>query len=207
MLNILYVLNPGLGCCCSGRRATQGRRVQDPPDELPEREDSQGNILRQLQAAHRSAQRRRALHEEGEYKSRILPFALSNYYKLRVVAKSSNVHRPQSRTSESWVCPCSYMHTSAVVNSGAGGGEVHHTQRAVLGDQYGVRPDAQGRGHPLHHPHGELRFFRGLWCWVIRLGSLSSLPWVNDDIRFFCVSWANFWLCQSVIVRYEFQCL
>ena len=37
---------------------------------------------------------------------------------------------------------------------GAGGGEVHHPQRAVLGDQHGLRPDAQGGGPALHHEDG-----------------------------------------------------
>lgn len=45
-----------------------------------------------------------------------------------------------------------------IFTKGAGGGEVHHTQRVVLGDQQGVRSDAQGGRHSLHHPHGELGF-------------------------------------------------
>ena len=39
---------------------------------------------------------------------------------------------------------------------GAGGGEVHHSQRAVLRDQHGLRPDAQGGGPALHHEDGGL---------------------------------------------------
>jgi hypothetical protein len=44
--------NSGLGCCRAGRCPAQGGRVQDPPDEPPEREDTEGDLLRQLQAAH-----------------------------------------------------------------------------------------------------------------------------------------------------------
>lgn len=39
---------------------------------------------------------------------------------------------------------------------GAGAGEVHHAQRALLGDQHGVRPDAQGGEPALHHEDGGL---------------------------------------------------
>lgn len=42
---------------------------------------------------------------------------------------------------------------------GAGAGEVHHAQRALLGDQHGVRPDAQGGEPALHHEDGGLESF------------------------------------------------
>ena len=46
--------------------------------------------------------------------------------------------------------------TPLCLRAGAGGGEVHHAQRPIRGDQQGLRPDGKGGGHPLHHPNGEL---------------------------------------------------
>jgi hypothetical protein len=40
------------------------------------------------------------------------------------------------------------------MSEGAGAGEVHHAQRAVLGDQHGVRSHAQGGESPLRHEDG-----------------------------------------------------
>uniref|UniRef100_J3N6S2 Uncharacterized protein n=2 Tax=Oryza brachyantha TaxID=4533 RepID=J3N6S2_ORYBR len=103
--DILLRMRPRwMGRCGAGRRADKGGCVQDPPDELPEREDAQGNLLRQLQASHRPAKCRRDVHEEG-----------------------------------------------------AGAGEVHHPQGAVLADQHGVRADAQGGEPAVHHEHGGVR--------------------------------------------------
>jgi len=48
------------------------------------------------------------------------------------------------------------MNNLRCVYVGAGAGEVHHTQRALLGDQHGVRPDAQGGEPALHHEDGGL---------------------------------------------------
>lgn len=42
------------------------------------------------------------------------------------------------------------------MSEGAGAGEVHHAQRALLRDQHGVRPDAQWGEPPLHHQDGGL---------------------------------------------------
>jgi hypothetical protein len=39
---------------------------------------------------------------------------------------------------------------------GAGAGKVHYAQCAVLGDQHGLRPDAQGREPALHHEDGRV---------------------------------------------------
>uniref|UniRef100_A0A453KPC6 Alcohol dehydrogenase 2 n=1 Tax=Aegilops tauschii subsp. strangulata TaxID=200361 RepID=A0A453KPC6_AEGTS len=85
----------------AGGRGAQGGGVQDPPHELPQREDAEGHLLRQLQAAHRPPRRRRHVHEEG-----------------------------------------------------AGAGQVHHPQRALLADQHGLRPHAQGGRPALRHQDG-----------------------------------------------------
>lgn len=55
----------GVGSGRAGGRRRQGRGVQDAPDQLPQREDAQGHVLRQLQASHRPARRRRDVHEQG----------------------------------------------------------------------------------------------------------------------------------------------
>lgn len=58
------------------------------------------------------------------------------------------------------------------LHAGAGSGEVHHTQRPILGDQQGLRPDGEGGGHPLHHPHGALDSVA--WFHPVRVGSINT---------------------------------
>lgn len=126
----------GLGCCCARRSAPQGRLVQDEADKYPEREDSERNLLRELQAANGPAQSRRFVHEEGGCVFKVLVVSHLAIFVL---------NRP-------WRVPYLVSFASAATGSG----EVHHPQSAILGDQQGIRLHGQGPKHSLHHQFGRI---------------------------------------------------
>ena len=154
----------GVGCCSTSGSTKQRRRIQNSSHEAPEREDSKGYLLRQLQAPIRHSRSGREVHEPG----------IKEYF--------------QNPIKE-----CPWLLLLLFMCLGAGIGEVHHTYSAVFWDQQGIRLHAERGVDSMHYSNGWVIDYDSTTCWrrgnkIMTLFSfllflLESLLWVFLSCR------------------------